>query len=166
MAGYTHLAFRRALRELGGLGLATTDLVHATQLNAGHRHSLELIETHADDDPLSIQIFSGRDQELVLAAQWLERRGYAGVDINMGCPMAKVNGQGGGARLLCDADDATRLVERIVSAVHVPVTVKMRLGWDRDSICAPRLAHRFRPPPNPASVHSAQKMPFGTQHQN
>ncbi len=143
MAGYTHLAFRRALRELGGLGLATTDLVHATQLNAGHRHSLELIETHADDDPLSIQIFSGRDQELVLAAQWLERRGYAGVDINMGCPMAKVNGQGGGARLLCDADDATRLVERIVSAVHVPVTVKMRLGWDRDSICAPRLARRF-----------------------
>lgn len=143
LAGYTHLAFRRALRELGGLGLATTDLVHATQLVNGHRHSLELIETRAEDRPLSVQIFSGQDDHLVDAARWLERRGYEGVDINMGCPMAKVNGQGGGARLLCDADHASRLVERVVGGVKIPVTVKMRLGWDRDSIAAPWLARRF-----------------------
>lgn len=61
----------------------------------------------------------------------------------MGCPMAKVNGQGGGARLLCDADNACRLVERIVQSVKLPITVKMRLGWDRDSISAPYLARRF-----------------------
>jgi tRNA-dihydrouridine synthase B len=143
LAGYTHLAFRRALRELGGLGLATTDLVHATQLVGGHRHSLELIETHAEDRPLSVQIFSGHDDHLIQAARWLERRGYEGVDINMGCPMAKINGQGGGARLLCDADHASRLVERVAGAVKIPVTVKMRLGWDRDSIAAPFLARRF-----------------------
>lgn len=143
LAGYTHLAFRRALRELGGLGLATTDLVHATQLVSGHRHSLELIETHPDDRPLSVQIFSGLDDHLVQAAQCLEDRGYQGVDINMGCPMAKVNGQGGGARLLCDADNAAQLVERVVAAVKIPVTVKMRLGWDRDSIASPMLARRF-----------------------
>lgn len=143
LAGYTHLAFRRALREVGGLGLATTDLVHATQLVGGHRHSLELIETHPDDHPLSVQIFSGQDEHLIAAARWLEQRGYEGVDINMGCPMAKVNGQGGGARLLCDADHATRLVERVVNAVRIPVTVKMRLGWDRDSIASPMLARRF-----------------------
>ena len=143
LAGYTHLAFRRALRELGGLGLATTDLVHATQLIAGHRHSLELIETHPLDRPLSVQIFSGLDDHLVDAARWLEVHGYQGVDINMGCPMAKVNGQGGGARLLCDADHACRLVERVVTAVGIPVTVKMRLGWDRDSIASPFLARRF-----------------------
>ncbi|MDB5343387.1 MAG: dusC 2 [Schlesneria sp.] len=143
LAGYTHLAFRRALREVGGLGLATTDLVHATQLVAGHRHSLELIETHPDDRPLSVQIFSGQDEHLISAARWLQDRGYEGVDINMGCPMAKVNGQGGGARLLCDADHASRLVEQVVNAVSIPVTVKMRLGWDRDTIASPMLARRF-----------------------
>lgn len=143
LAGYTHLAFRRALRELGGLGLSTTDLVHATQLVSGNRHSLELIETHPDDRPLSIQIFSGDEDQLVKAARWLEAHGYAGIDINMGCPMAKVNGKGGGARLLCDADGASHLVERVVAAVSIPVTVKMRLGWDRDNIASPQLARRF-----------------------
>lgn len=143
LAGYTHLAFRRVIRELGGLGLATTDLVHSTQLVGGHRHSLELVTTHVDDQPLSVQIFGGNLDQLVAAARWLENHGYQGIDINMGCPMAKVNGQGGGARLLCDADQACRLVERVVLAVSLPVTVKMRLGWDRDSISAPYLAQRF-----------------------
>ena len=143
LAGYTHLAFRRALRELGGLGLATTDLVHATQLCGGHRHSLELVATHSEDQPLTVQIFGGSIEQLVAAARWLESHQYAGIDINMGCPMAKVNGQGGGARLLCDADAACRLVEQVVAAVSLPVTVKMRLGWDRDSISSPYLAKRF-----------------------
>jgi tRNA-dihydrouridine synthase len=143
LAGYTHLAFRRAIRELGGLGLATTDLVHATQLCSGHRHSLELITTHPEDLPLSVQIFGSNAEQLAAAARWLENHGYAGIDINMGCPMAKVNGQGGGARLLCDADQACRLVEKIVASVSLPVTVKMRLGWDRDSITSPYLARRF-----------------------
>ena len=143
LAGYTHLAFRRALRELGGVGLATTDLVHATQLHGGHRHSLELVETHPTDRPLSVQIFGGTIEDLIKAARWLEDHGYLGIDINMGCPMAKVNGQGGGARLLCDADNACRLVEQVVEAVSLPVTVKMRLGWDRDSISSPYLASRF-----------------------
>lgn len=143
LAGYTHLALRRTLRELGGLGLATTDLVHATHLLAGHRQSTELIETAPDDRPLSVQIFSGRTADLVKAARWLEDHGYQGVDLNMGCPMAKVNGQGGGARLLCDADNACRLVDAVVAAVTIPVSVKMRLGWDRTSITAPELASRF-----------------------
>ena len=143
LAGYTHLAFRRALRELGGLGLATTDLVHATALVSLNRKSLELIETHAEDKPLSIQIFGSQPEALASAARWLEDRGYGGVDINMGCPMAKVNGQGGGARIACEADSACRLVERVVDAVDVPVTVKMRLGWDSDSITAPKLAAAF-----------------------
>ena len=143
LAGYTHLAFRRALRELGGVGLATTDLVHATQLYGGHRHSLELVETHPTDRPLSVQIFGGTIEDLIKAARWLQDHGYLGIDINMGCPMAKVNGQGGGARLLCDADNACRLVEQVVEAVSLPVTVKMRLGWDRDSISSPYLARRF-----------------------
>src|SRR5690606_1326712 len=63
--------------------------------------------------------------------------------INMGCPMAKVNGNGGGARLMCNSDGACRMVERVVEAVRVPVTVKMRLGWDRNQITAPELARAF-----------------------
>jgi nifR3 family TIM-barrel protein len=137
------LPFRRALRELGGLGLATTDLVHATQLLAGNRQSTELIATTGDDRPLSIQIYGGHAEQLVRAAQWLQDHGYDGVDLNMGCPMSKVNGQGGGARLLCDADGAARLAAAVVQAVSIRVTVKMRLGWDRSSITAPALARRF-----------------------
>lgn len=143
LAGYTHLAFRRALRELGGLGLATTDLVHATQLVEQKRQSLELIATDDHDRPLTVQIFSGVTEHMVAAARWLQDRGYESVDLNMGCPMAKINGAGGGARLLCDADNACRLVETVVNSVAIPVTVKMRLGWDRSSITAPYLASRF-----------------------
>jgi len=143
LAGYTHLAFRRVIRELGGLGLATTDLVQATLLLSGHPKSLELIQTSPDDTPLSVQIFSGISGDLVGAARWLEDQGYQGVDLNMGCPMAKVNGQGGGARLMCDSDGACSLVGAVVQAVQIPVTVKMRLGWDQQQITAPALAREF-----------------------
>ncbi len=143
LAGYTHHAFRVALRQLGGVGLATTDLVQATHLLSGSKKSLDLIATSPDDRPLSVQIFSGRCDELVRAARWLEDNGYEGVDINMGCPMAKINSQGGGARLMCDAVAARQTVGSVVDAVKIPVTVKMRLGWDRDSITAPMLAREF-----------------------
>jgi len=143
LAGYTHLAFRRVIRELGGLGLATTDLVHATLLLSGKRKSLELIATDPADTPLAVQIYSGNREHVVAAARWLEDHGYLGVDINMGCPMAKVTGQGGGARLMCDPDGACRLVAETVAAVRIPVTVKMRLGWDSQTLTAPALAREF-----------------------
>ena len=143
LAGYTHLAFRRVIRELGGLGLATTDLVLASQLVAGSRKSRKLVATTDDDRPLSVQIFSGKVSELVKAARWLEDHGYLGVDINMGCPMAKINGSGGGARLMCDTDGACSTVRAVVEAVELPVTVKMRLGWDRENLTSPALARAF-----------------------
>jgi nifR3 family TIM-barrel protein len=143
LAGYTHLAFRVVLRRLGGLGLATTDLVQATMLWSGHGRSRELVETTPEDRPLSVQIFSGRTDDLIRAALWLQEHGYEGVDINMGCPMAKVNGSGGGARLMCSTDSAVRMVEQLIGAVRLPVTVKMRLGWDATAITAPQLAAAF-----------------------
>ena len=143
LAGYTHLAFRCVLRELGGMGLATTDLVLATHLLSRSKKSQQLILTRPEDRPLSVQIFSGITEELVRAAIWLEEHGYEGVDINMGCPMAKVNSQGGGARLMCNRDNAVETVARVVDAVQLPVTVKMRLGWDSESITAPELAAEF-----------------------
>lgn len=143
LAGYTQLPFRRALREIGGLGLATTDLVQSTMLLSHRPKSMQLVATTPDDTPLSVQIFGGKPWELFDAARWLEDRGYAGIDINMGCPMAKVNGSGGGARLMCDLHSAGALVKGVIEAVQIPVTVKMRLGWDADQINAPTLAAEF-----------------------
>ncbi len=143
LAGYTHLAFRVMLRRLGGLGLATTDLVQAQMLVSQTRKSMELVGTSPEDRPLSVQIFSGVIEHLVAAARWLEDHDYQGIDINMGCPMAKVNGAGGGARLMCDTSGATDMVGRVIDAVNLPVTVKMRLGWDSDNLTAPELAAAF-----------------------
>lgn len=143
LAGYTQYAFRVALRELGGLGLCTTDLVLASQMMAGSRKSKALLMTSVEDEPLTVQIFSGITTELVRGARWLEDRGYEAVDLNMGCPMAKINGNGGGARIMCAPDAACQMVADVVGAVSIPVTVKMRLGWDRDSITAPLLAREF-----------------------
>ena len=143
LAGYTHLAFRRAVRELGGLGLATTDLVQATLLLSENLKSVELITTCPEDEPLFVQIYSGIPADLVRAACWLEDRGYQGIDLNMGCPMAKVNSQGGGAHLMRNVDQARQLVGDVVEAVRIPVSVKMRLGWDEESQHAPLLAREF-----------------------
>ena len=143
LAGYTHLAFRRVLRRLGGLGLATTDLVLATMLVSESGKSMELVATCDEDQPLSVQIFSGVTTDLVRAARWLQDHDYQGIDINMGCPMAKINGSGGGARLMCNVDNAVETAARVIDAVQVPVTVKMRLGWDDDSLTAPLLAEQM-----------------------
>src|SRR5262249_26058458 len=104
LAGYTNLAFRTAVRELGGLGLATSDLVNARALLQGSRKSRELIRTHATDRPLAVQIYGTDPAEMRDAAQWLEAYGVSAVDINMGCPVHKVTRHGGGSALLCDAD--------------------------------------------------------------
>jgi len=140
LAGYTHLAFRVMLRRIGGIGLATTDLVQARMLLSETRKSLELVATTDEDRPLSVQIFSGVADDLVRAAKWLEDHDYEGIDINMGCPMARINGAGGGARLMCDSQSAVEMVARVIDTVDLPVTVKMRLGWDSDQLAAPQLA--------------------------
>ncbi|QDT38747.1 tRNA dihydrouridine synthase [Stratiformator vulcanicus] len=143
LAGYTHLAFRTAIRELGGLGLATTDLIPAKHVIRGSRKSDQLLETSPEDRPLTVQIFGRDAAEAAQAAQVLEDDGYGGVDLNMGCPMRKINKSGGGAKLMCEADSAVNMARTVIAAVSIPVTIKMRLGWDADSITAPQLARMF-----------------------
>src|SRR5882724_10130512 len=87
LAGYTNLPFRMAVRELGGLGLATTGLVNARALLRGSIKSLELIDTCAADRPVSIQLYGAEPAEMADAARWLQDYGAAVVDINMGCPV-------------------------------------------------------------------------------
>lgn len=143
LAGYTNLAFRLAVRELGGLGLATTDLVNARALLRASRKTMELIETCPMDRPLAVQIYGSEAAEMVAAAQWLEGYGVSAVDINMGCPVHKVCRGGGGSALMCDPEKTVALVRAVVEAVRIPVTVKMRLGWDDDNWSAPFFARRF-----------------------
>ncbi|WP_165068791.1 tRNA dihydrouridine synthase [Paludisphaera rhizosphaerae] len=143
LAGYTSLAYRLAVRELGGLGLATTDLVNARSLIEHRRRALELSETCPADKPLSIQIYGQVASEMEQAARHVAAHGASIVDINMGCPVRKVVRIGGGSALMCQADRATELVEAVVKAAGVPVTVKMRLGWDDESLTAPALARAF-----------------------
>src|SRR5437764_5495564 len=131
LAGYTNLAFRLALREVGGLGLATTDLVNARALLVRSRKTMELIQTCPEDRPVAVQIYGADAQEMGEAARWLEGYGVSSVDINMGCPVHKVVKGGGGSALLCDAAGTVRLVRAVVEAVRLPVTVDMLLGWDR-----------------------------------
>ncbi|RMG41767.1 MAG: tRNA dihydrouridine synthase DusB [Planctomycetota bacterium] len=143
LAGYTNLAFRRIVREIGGVGLCTTDLVNARGLLAGSRRSLQLIETCPDDHPLAVQIFGNDAAALRDAAQFLEARGIPTVDINMGCPVERITKNGAGSRMMCSPAETVRLVQTVVEAVRIPVTVKMRLGWDERQITAPRFAREF-----------------------
>jgi len=143
LAGYTNLPFRLAVRELGGVGLATTDLVNARALLRASRKTMELIQTCASDSPLAVQIYGADPAELRDAARWLEAYGVAAVDINMGCPVHKVVRGGGGSALMCDSGKTIELVRTVVEAVAIPVTVKMRLGWDDTSWSAPFFAREF-----------------------
>jgi tRNA-dihydrouridine synthase len=97
LGGYTSLAFRLAVRELGGLGLATTDLVNARAILEKRPRSFELAETCADDRPIAIQIYGAVGDEMRAAARWVVDNGASAVDINMGCPVKKVVKTGGGS---------------------------------------------------------------------
>ncbi len=140
LAGYTNLPFRLALREIGGLDLATTDLVNARSLLEKNHKALKLIETRPADQPLAVQLFGSVPEEMRDASVVLESLGIASVDINMGCPVRKVCRVGGGSAMMTELDKTSALVKGMVEAVKIPVTAKMRLGWDDENLTAPDLA--------------------------
>jgi nifR3 family TIM-barrel protein len=140
LAGYTNLPFRLVVRELGGVGLCTTDLVNARSLLEKREKAFKLIETRAEDSPLAVQLFGSVPEEMRDAAVFLESTGVASVDINMGCPVRKVVNVGGGSAMMTELGKTAALVKGMVNAVKIPVTAKMRLGWDDQNITAPDLA--------------------------
>ena len=140
LAGYTNLPFRLIVREIGGVGLCTTDLVNARSLLEKNPKAFKLIETRPADAPLAVQLFGSVPGEMRDAAQMLEARGVAAIDINMGCPVRKVCNVGGGSAMMTELDKTASLVRGVVGAVKIPVTAKMRLGWDDQNITAPDLA--------------------------
>ncbi|MHB8523383.1 MAG: tRNA dihydrouridine synthase DusB [Limisphaerales bacterium] len=140
LAGYTNLPFRLTLREVGGLGLATTDLVNARSLLEKNPKAFKLIETCPADRPLAVQLFGSVPEEMRDAAVYLESIGISAVDINMGCPVRKICRVGGGSAMMSELAKTAELVKGMVDAVKIPVTAKMRLGWDDENLTAPDLA--------------------------
>ncbi len=146
IAGHCDLAFRILCRELGGVGLATTDLLNARAILKESGRTLDLAATNGLDQPCGMQLYGNASDPLPEAACWAIDHGARLIDINMGCPVDKVAKKNGGSLLLCDVDSTVRLAERIVervrrhSAGRVPVTAKMRLGWDPERKVAPALA--------------------------
>ncbi len=140
LAGYTNLPMRLTVRELGGLGWATTDLVNARSLIERNPTALKLVATAAQDQPLAIQLFGSVPEEMRDAAILCQEMGVQSVDINMGCPVKKVVKIGGGSAMMTELDKTAALVRGMVNAVKIPVTAKMRLGWDDDNLTAPDLA--------------------------
>jgi len=140
LAGYTNLPFRLVVREIGGVSLCTTDLVNARSLLEKNKNALKLIETRPADAPLAVQLFGSVPGEMRDAAAKLESLGFASVDINMGCPVRKVCNVGGGSAMMTEMAKTAALVRGMVNAVKIPVTAKMRLGWDDANLTAPDLA--------------------------
>jgi len=140
LAGYTNLPFRLVVREIGGVGLVTTDLVNARSLLEQREKAFKLIETRPADSPMAVQLFGSVPEEMRDAAIFLAERGVASIDINMGCPVKKVCKVGGGSAMMTELDKTSALVRDMVDAVKIPVTAKMRLGWDDQNITAPDLA--------------------------
>ncbi len=143
LAGYTNLPMRLTIREIGGLGWATTDLVNARSLLERNPTALKLVESSPDDRPLAIQLFGSVPEEMRDAAAMCESMGAQSVDINMGCPVKKVTKIGGGSAMMTEMRKTADLVRGMVEAVRIPVTAKMRLGWDSDNITAPDLAREL-----------------------
>ena len=140
MAGVTDLAFRKICSELGA-GLTVTEMVSSKALCFQDRKSRGLLKLFDGEHPAGAQIF-GSDpvcmaEAAVIAA---EISGADFIDINMGCPVGKVVSNGDGSALMRDVDKAARVAEAVVKAAPVPVTVKMRRGWDKGSINAVELA--------------------------
>jgi nifR3 family TIM-barrel protein len=143
IAGHCDLAFRILCREQGGVGLACTDLLNCYSVLRGTERAMDLAATDARDQPLCMQLYGCDQDPLPEAARWAVDHGAAIVDINMGCPVDKIAKKNGGSLLLCDVERTVRLAARIVQAIErsgVPVTAKLRLGWDRQRMVAPRLA--------------------------
>jgi nifR3 family TIM-barrel protein len=144
MAGYTDVAFRLLLRRLGGVGLTFTEMLHPrTLVGGGGKRRRQLLATDPADIPLGHQIYGPSPDLLIQGARWLQDNGATLIDINMGCPQKKIAGVGSGAGLLRDPEKAVRIAEAVVKCVTLPVTIKIRLGWDPESPVAEWLATRF-----------------------
>lgn len=139
LAGISNLPFRLIARSFG-CALAYTEMISANGLTRNTEKTFEYLKTCAEDKPLGMQIFGADPQLMAQAACIVAERGAGLVDINMGCPVKKVIKAGAGAILMKDPGLVTRIISTVKKAVPIPVTVKIRSGWNRSSINAVEIA--------------------------
>ena len=139
MTGVTDLPFRRLVRRYGS-GLNVTEMIASPAAIRETRQSVQKAAWDLSEEPVSMQLVGCEPDQMAEAAKLSADRGAAIIDINMGCPVRKVTNGEAGSALMRDLKLAASLIEATVNAVDVPVTVKMRMGWDHDSLNAPELA--------------------------
>jgi len=139
MTGVTDLPFRRVVKRYGA-GLTVSEMIASQAMIRETRQSLQKSLWDPAEEPVSLQLAGCEPQVMAEAARLNEQRGAAIIDINMGCPVKKVVNGDAGSALMRDLPLAARLIEAVVKAVKVPVTLKMRMGWDHSSLNAPELA--------------------------
>ena len=142
MAGMTDTAFRRLVKRGGGCGLVVTEMVSSEGLVRGIDRTLEYAEYTEEERPVSIQIFGGDPGKMAAAAEIVEGMGADIVDVNMGCPVPKIAKHHAGCSLMRTPEHAAEVIGAMARAVSIPVTVKMRSGWDGEHVNAPDLARR------------------------
>src|SRR6186713_581150 len=140
MAGMTDTAFRRLVKRQGGCGLVVTEMVSSEGLVRGIDRTLEYAEYTEEERPVSIQIFGGDPGTMAEAARIVEGMGADIVDVNMGCPVPKIAKHQAGCSLMREPAHAASVIAAMTKAVNIPVTVKMRAGWNDDDRNAPTLA--------------------------
>ena len=140
MAGMTDSAFRRLVKRQGGCGLVVSEMVSSEGLVRGIDRTLEHLDYTEEERPVAIQLFGGDPEAMASAAAIVESRGADVVDINMGCPVPKIAKHSAGCSLMREPEQAAAIVAAMVKAVTIPVTVKMRAGWNDRLVNAPELA--------------------------
>ncbi|MEH6827953.1 tRNA dihydrouridine synthase DusB [Parasphingorhabdus sp.] len=140
MTGVTDLPFRKLVRRFGS-GLNVTEMIASQAMIRETRQSLQKCAWDPIEEPVSMQLAGCDPVTMAEAAKLNEDRGAQIIDINMGCPVKKVVNGDAGSALMRDLPLAASLIKATVEAVNVPVTVKMRMGWDHQSLNAPELAH-------------------------
>ena len=131
MAGITNLPFRLIVKTFGA-SLVTTEMISAMGLAQGNKRTLDYLNSHPDEKPLSVQIFGSLPEAMATATKIVIDSGADIVDINMGCPVKKVVKTGSGGFLLRDLEKAKKIVSAVRRACSVPLTVKIRAGWSND----------------------------------
>ncbi len=144
MAGMTDSAFRRLVKRNGGCGLVVTEMVSSEGLVRGIDRTLEYAEYTEEERPVSIQIFGGDPEKMAAAAQIVEGMGADIVDVNMGCPVRKIAKHNAGCSLMREPEHAASVINAMAKAVRIPVTVKMRAGWNDRERNAADLAKRVQ----------------------
>lgn len=140
MEGVTDLTFRRLIRQIGGCGLTVTEFIPASQLQMNVAQARRLAAFDGDERPISIQVYGRDPYTLGEAARIVQDLGADIVDVNMGCPSKKVCAHSGGSALMREPELAKAIVASMRAAVTIPLTVKMRAGWDASYKNAPELA--------------------------